>query len=85
MPLFFSKYLKSVMAAVADSKENLACLAFAYFMVHSDYKSDPEKHKQDWIDIFKDFKITQLSQEYKSHLEPNFNFAVLKNKYSFMN
>lgn len=71
------------MAAVADPKENLACLAFAYFLVHSDYKSDPEKHKQDWIDIFKDFKITQLSQEYKSHLEPNFNFAVLKNKYGF--
>ena len=71
------------MAAVADPKENLACLAFAYFQVNPDYKTNPEEHKEDWINIFKDFKITQLKQEYRSHLEPNFNFGVLRTKYSF--
>jgi hypothetical protein len=71
------------MAAVADPKENLACLAFAYFLKNPDYKTNSEQHKEEWINIFKDFKITQLSQEYKSHLEPNFNFSVLKSKYSF--
>ena len=49
------------MAAVADPKENLACLAFAYFLKNPDYKTNSEQHKEEWINIFKDFKITQLS------------------------
>lgn len=71
------------MAAVADPKENLACFAFAYFQLNPDYKTNPEKHKKEWINIFKDFKITKIKQEYKSNLEPNFNYSILKTKYGF--
>lgn len=70
--------------AVANTKENLACLAFAYFMKDPNYKQDPEAHKEGWIDIFRGFKIGVVESEYKEYLEPNFNYASLKNKYSFV-
>ena len=68
--------------AVANTKEYLASFAFAYFMKNQNYKTDPN-HKQNWIDIFKDFKVSDVKSEYKQYLEPNFDYTSLKSKYSF--
>jgi hypothetical protein len=68
--------------ARANTKEFLACLAFAYFMNDKNYKNNPQ-HKENWINTFRDFKVTDLRKKYKDYLEPNFDFGSLKIKYSF--
>jgi len=70
--------------AVANTKEFLACFAFAYFMKYPNYKINPQQHKDEWIETFKGFKITSVKKEYKQYLEPNFNFSSLKQKYSYV-
>lgn len=68
--------------ARAETKEYLACLAFAYFMKNRDYNTNPN-HKQNWIEIFNNFKVSEVEPIYKEYLEPNFNYSGLKSKYSF--
>lgn len=68
--------------AAPNTKEFLACFAFAYFMVNRNYKTDPN-HKQNWIDIFKNFTVGEVKPIYKEYLEPNFKYSDLKSKYSY--
>ena len=48
--------------AVANTKEFLACFAFAYFMKYPDYKINPQQHKDEWIETFKGFNITSVKR-----------------------
>lgn len=64
-----------------NTKEYLACLAFAYFMKNRDYRND--SHKEEWIDIFRDFKSTEVKNDYREYLEPDFRYSDLKSQYSF--
>lgn len=68
--------------AAPNTKEFLACFAFAYFMKNRNYKNNSQ-HKEDWIEIFHDFKVGDVQSEYKSYLEPNFKYSALKTKYSY--
>ena len=68
--------------AAPNTKEFLACFAFAYFMKNRNYKTDLN-HKQEWIDIFNDFKVGEVKPIYKEYLEPNFKYSDLKTKYSY--
>jgi hypothetical protein len=68
--------------AAPNTKEFLACFAFAYFMKNRNYKNNSQ-HKEDWIEIFHDFKIGDVQEEYKMYLEPNFKYSSLKTKYSY--
>lgn len=68
--------------AAPNTKEFLACFAFAYFMVNQNYKNNPQ-HKEEWIDIFNDFKVGEVKPIYKEYLEPNFKYSDLKAKYSY--
>lgn len=68
--------------AAPNAKEFLACFAFAYFMKNRNYKNNPS-HKDNWIEIFHDFKVGDVQSEYRSYLEPNFKYSVLKSKYSY--
>jgi len=68
--------------AAPNTKEFLACFAFAYFMKNQNYKNNPQ-HKEDWIDIFNDFKVGDVKPIYKEYLEPNFKYSNLKSRYSY--
>lgn len=68
--------------AAPNTKEFLACFAFAYFMKNRNYKNNSQ-HKSDWIEIFHDFKVGDVQEEYKTYLEPNFKYSALKTKYSY--
>ena len=67
--------------AAPNTKEFLAMFAFAYFMKNQNYKNNPQ-HKEDWIDIFNDFKVGDVKPIYQEYLEPNFKYSNLKAKYS---
>jgi hypothetical protein len=68
--------------AIANTKEFLACFAFAYFMKNQDYRNNPN-HKVEWINIFRFFTVANARSEYKQYLEPNFNYSALKLRYAF--
>jgi len=68
--------------AAPNTKEFLACFAFAYFMVNRNYKNNPN-HKEEWIDIFNNFMVGEVEPIYKEYLEPNFKYSDLKSKYSY--
>jgi hypothetical protein len=70
--------------AKAETKEHLACLAFAYFIKNNNYKNNPQ-HKEDWINLFKDFRVGNIEPIYKKYLEPEFKYSNLKSKYSYKN
>jgi hypothetical protein len=67
--------------AATTSKENLLSFAFAYFMESSPSQKGDQQHFDDWDEIFKDFKITQIKSKYKSYLEHNFDYSGLKTSY----
>lgn len=68
--------------AAPNTKEFLACFAFAYFMKNQNYKNNPQ-HKEEWIDIFNDFKVGEVKPIYQEYLEPNFKYSNLKSRYSY--
>ena len=69
--------------AVTTAKENLMCLAFAYFMDTRPDRSGNQEHLESWENLFKDFKINEVKARYKSYLEYGFDYNSLKMAYSF--
>jgi hypothetical protein len=69
--------------AVTTAKENLMCLAFAYFMdTRPDRKGDAE-HLKSWETLFNDFKVSDVKAKYKTYLEYGFDYNSLKSSYSY--
>jgi len=68
--------------AAATTKEQLASIAFAYFMVDQNYKNN-QAHLDSWIDLFENYKVTDVREKYKTYVEPNFKFGSLKTQYGF--
>jgi len=68
--------------AKTETKEYLACLAFAYFIRNNNYKNNPQ-HKEEWINLFRDFRVGNIKKEYGEYLEYNFDYSKLKAKYNF--
>lgn len=68
--------------AVTTAKENLMCLAFAYFMDSSPSGTKDDEHLEAWENIFKDFTVKEVKGKYKSYLEYGFDYDSLKKAYS---
>ena len=69
--------------AATTAKENLMCLAFAYFMDTKPTGRNEEDHYKVWEQIFNNFNVTEVKSKYKSYLEHGFDYASLKTSYSF--
>ena len=69
--------------AATTAKENLMCLAFAYFMDTRPDRSGNKDHFEAWENTFNDFKVNEVKAKYKSYLEYGFDYNSLKSTYSF--
>ncbi len=69
--------------AATTAKENLMCLAFAYFMDTKPTGSNQEDHYKNWTQIFNNFNVTAVKNKYKPYLEYGFDYSSVKNAYSY--
>ena len=70
--------------AATTAKENLMCLAFAYFMESRPEKPKDDDHFKKWQTLFEELKITEIRSKYSKYLEYTFNYASIKTQYSFV-
>jgi hypothetical protein len=69
--------------AATTAKENLMCLAFAYFMDTKPTGRNDDDHYKTWESLFQNFSVTEVKSKYKSYLEYGFDYSSLKTSYSF--
>lgn len=69
--------------AATTAKENLMCLAFAYFMDTRPSRKGDEEHFNTWEKMFNDFKVNEVKSKYKSYLEYGFDYSGVKSSYSY--
>jgi len=68
--------------AATTAKENLMCLAFAYFMDSAPAGRQDTNHFEAWEELFKDFTVKDVKDRFKSYLESGFDYNSLKQTYS---
>ncbi len=69
--------------AATTAKENLMCLAFAYFMDTRPERKGDDEHFKRWETMFNDLKVNDVKSRYKSYLEYGFDYAGIKSSYSY--